>query len=126
MESTMRRLVLLALLMTIGTAAPRGQQALTADQRDADMTQLANMFAKEYAPYEWKRDVIGFDLYRLTPWLQRVHQADDLDVQEALLEYMASLQDSHAFMSFPSPFSAVLGFTVDIYDGKVLIDSINR
>ena len=120
------RLAVVGLLLTIGAAVPRAQQALTADQRDADMTQLANMFAKQYAPYEWKRDVIGFDLYRLTPWLQRIHKADDLDVQEELLEYMASLQDSHAFMSFPSPFSAVLGFTVDIYDGKVLIDSINR
>jgi hypothetical protein len=107
-------------------AAPRAQRALTADQRDADMTQLASMYAKEYAPYEWKRDVMGFDLQRLTPWLQRVHQADDLDVQDAFLEYLASLQDTHAFMSFPSPFGAVLGFTVDIYDGKVLIDSINR
>ena len=117
---------LVALLLSLGVAAPRAQRALTADQRDADMTQLASMYAKEYAPYEWKRDVIGFDLQRLTPWLQRVHQADDLDVQDAFLEYLASLQDTHAFMSFPSPFGAVLGFTVDIYDGKVLIDSINR
>ena len=122
----MHRLVLVALLLSLGVAAPRAQRALTADQRDADMTQLASMYAKEYAPYEWKRDVMGFDLQRLTPWLQRVHQADDLDVQDAFLEYLASLQDTHAFMSFPAPFGAVLGFTVDIYDGKVLIDSINR
>jgi hypothetical protein len=122
----MRRFALIALLLTIGVVVPRAQQQLTADQRDADLIQLANMFAKNYAPYEWKRDVIGFDLYRLTPWLQRIHQADDLEVQETFLEYLASLQDTHAFMSFPSPFSAVLGFTVDLYDGRVLIDSINR
>src|SRR5512138_3834088 len=126
MEPLMRRFALIALLLTIGAPAPRAQQSLTADQRDADFVQLANMFAKNYAPYEWKRDVIGFDLYRLTPWLQRIHQADDLDVEDAILEYLASLQDTHAFISFPSPFSAVLGITVDIYDGKVLIDSINR
>lgn len=122
----MRRCALVALLLTIGMTVPRAQRALTADERDADLTQLASMFAKEYAPYEWKRDVIGFDLFRLTPWLQRIHKADDLDVQDAFLEYLASLQDTHAFMSFPSPFSAQLGITVDIYDGKVLIDSINR
>ena len=84
------------------------------------------MFAKNYAPYEWKRDVIGFDLYRLTPWLQRVHHADDLDFQDALIEYVASLNDAHSGISFPSNFSASLAFTVDIYDGKVLIDSVNR
>jgi peptidase S41-like protein/PDZ domain-containing protein len=122
----MRRLALVALLLTIGVAALRAQRELTADQRDADLIQLASMYAKIYAPYEWKRDVIGFDLYRLTPWLQRIHQAADLDVQEAFVEYLASLNDTHASISFPSPFLAQLGFTVDIYDGKVLIDSINR
>jgi Peptidase family S41/PDZ domain len=122
----MRRVVLVALLLTIGVAAPRAQNALTADQRQADLIQLASTFAKNYAPYEWKRDVIGFDLYRLTPWLQRIQHSDDLDFHEALIEYLSSLNDTHASMFFPSPFGAVLGFTVDIYDGKVLIDSIDR
>jgi peptidase S41-like protein/PDZ domain-containing protein len=122
----MRRVALVALLMTIGVVAPRAQQELTANQRDADLIQLASTYAKNYAPYEWKRDVIGFDLYRLTVWLQRIHQSDDLDAQEALIEYVASLNDTHASMSFPSPFVAQLGFTLDIYDGKVLIDTINR
>jgi len=122
----MRRIALVALLLAIAAAAPRAQQGLTANQRDADLIQLASTLAKNYAPYEWKRDVIGFDLYRLTPWLQRIHQAADLDVQQALIEYLASLQDTHASIFFPSPFGAVLGFTVDIYDGKVLIDTIDR
>lgn len=122
----MRRFALVAVLLAIEVAAPRAQQSLTAGQREADLTQLASTYAKDYAPYEWKRDVIGFDLYRLTPWLQQIHQADDLDVQEALVEYVASLRDTHASIFFPSPFSAWLGFTVDIFDGKVLIDSIDR
>jgi len=122
----MRRFALVGLLLTVGVAAPRAQRVLTADQRDADLNQLAAMYAKEYAPYEWKRDVIGFDLYRLTPWQQQIHQSADLDVQEAFMEYLASLQDTHASVFFPSPFGAVLGFTVDIYDGKVLIDSVDR
>ena len=122
----MRRLALVAALLTIAAAAPRAQQVLTADQRDADLTQLASMFAKEYAPYEWKRDVIGFDLYRLTPWFQKIHQADDLDVEDAFIEYLTSLQDTHSSIVFHSPFIASLGITVDIFDGKVLIDSINR
>ena len=122
----MRRCALVILLLTIGMAASRAQQGLTANQRDADLTQLVSTYAKNYASYEWKRDVIGFDLYRMTPWLQRIHQSDDLDFQDALFEYLGLLHDTHTFMSFPSPFSASLGFTVDIYDGKVLIDTINR
>ena len=122
----MRRFALVSLLLTIGVAAPRAQQDLTADQRDADLIQLANRYAKNYVPYEWKRDVFGFDLYRLTPWLQRIHQSTDLDVQDAFVEYLASLNDTHASIVFASPFRATLGFSVDIYDGKVLIDSISR
>jgi hypothetical protein len=122
----MRRLGLVTILSAICVAAPGAQEALTTKQRDTDLVQLAGMYAKQYAPYEWKRDVIGFDLYRLTPWLQRVHNADDLDFQDALVEFVASLNDAHSFIQFPSNFSASLGFTVDIYDGKVLIDSLNR
>ncbi len=118
----------LVMLLTVLLAVPPafGQEALTTNQRKTDLIQLASMYAKNYAPYEWKRDVIGFDLYRLTPWLQRIHHSDDLDFQEALIEYVASLNDAHSFISFPSNFTASLGFTVDIFDGKVLIDSINR
>jgi len=114
------------MLLATSVAAPIAQDALTTNQRDTDLVQLASMFAKNYAPYEWKRDVIGFDLYRLTPWLQRVHHADDLDFQEALIEYVASLNDAHSAISFRSNFSASLPFTVDIYDGTVRIDSVNR
>ena len=122
----MRRVMLAAMLLAITVAAPTAQDALTTNQRDADLTQLANTFAKNYAPYEWKRDVIGFDLYRLTPWLQRAHHTDDLDFQEVLIDYVASLNDAHDAISFRSNFTASLPFTVDIYDGKVLIDSVNR
>ena len=123
----MKRLTLIIFLTALLAVRPVfGQESLTTNQRKTDLIQLASMCAKNYAPYEWKRDVIGFDLYRLTPWLQRIHHSDDLDFQEALIDYVASLNDAHSFISFPSNFTASLGFTVDIFDGKVLIDSINR
>jgi hypothetical protein len=122
----MRRIGLLALCLTVFSTAPRAQDALTREQRISDLTQLASQYAKNYGPYEWKRDALGFDLMRLTPWLQRIAHSDDLDFQEALIEYVASLNDAHDNIAFPTTFSASLSMTVDIYDGKVLIDSINR
>ncbi len=122
----MRRALIAVLLLTLSVTTPRAQEALTSDQRISDLTELAAFYAKNYAPYEWKRDAIGFDLLRLTPWLQRIHHSDDLDFQEALIEYVASLNDAHDYIAFPTTFSASLGMSVDIYDGKVLIDSINR
>jgi hypothetical protein len=121
-----RRLSLAVALLVFALSTPQAQEALTSKQRIADLEQLASWYAKNYAPYEWKRDVIGFDLLRLTPWLQRIHHSDDLDFQEALIEYVASLNDAHDVIAFPTTYFVSLGFTVDIYDGKVLIDSINR
>ena len=122
----MRSFGLALLLLTLSIATPRAQDALTRDQRISDLTQLASQYAKNYGPYEWKRDVEGFDLLRLTPWLQRIQHSDDLDFQEALIEYVASLNDAHDFIAFPTTFFVSLPVSVDIYDGKVLIDSINR
>jgi hypothetical protein len=100
---------------------------LSTDQRVLDFQNLAGLYAKRYAPYEWKRQLFGFDLFDLTPWLTRIRQAkDDLAYFEICAEYVARLDDLHSSFRLPSSFAADLGFTVDIYDGKVLIDSINR
>ena len=122
----MRRTLVAMVFLTLSVSSPRAQDAVTSQQRISDLTELAAFYAKNYAPYEWKRDAIGFDLLRLTPWLKRIHHSDDLDFQEALIEYVASLNDAHDFIAFPTTFNASLGMSVDIYDGRVLIDSINR
>ena len=82
----MHRLSAALLLVCLSGAVPRAQEALSRDQRNADLETLASLYAKNYGPYEWKRDAFGFDLMRLTPWLQRVHHSDDLDFQEALID----------------------------------------
>src|SRR5678815_2896296 len=122
----MRRIYIAIMLVTVSVATGSAQTALTEPQRIADLDQLASFYAKNYAPYEWKRDVFGVDLLRLNQWLRDVHKADDLDFQEALIDYVASLNDAHDYIAFPTTFSASLGLSVDIYDGKVLIDAINR
>jgi Peptidase family S41/PDZ domain len=122
----MHRIWFVVLMCTTLTSAPHAQSALTASQRAADLNQLASFYGKNYAPYEWKRDVFGFDLFALQPWLREIHKADDLDFQEVLIDYVASLNDAHDFIAFPTLYSVSLGLSVDIYDGRVLIDAINR
>jgi hypothetical protein len=122
----MRRICVAIVLVAVSVTTIHGQTALTESQRIADLNQLASFYAKNYAPYEWKRDVFGFDLLRLNQWLQDIHKEDDLDFQEVLIDYVASLNDAHDYIAFPTTFSASLGLSVDIYDGKVLIDAINR
>ncbi len=104
-----------------------GLAQLTTDQKTADFRDLAAIYAKRYGPYEWKRDVLKFDLLNIGPWLDRVAStASDLDFYEVMVDYVSSLQDTHDGYQLPSSFSASLGIGTDIYDGKVLIDGVNR
>jgi hypothetical protein len=97
------------------------------DQKVSDFQALSALYAKRYGPYEWKRDAIGFDLFNIAPWLAQIQATkNDLDFYEIMVSYVASLNDAHDYYSLPSSFAASLNFVVDIYDGKLLVDSINR
>jgi C-terminal processing protease CtpA/Prc len=100
---------------------------LTLDQKFADFQALAALYAKRYGPMEWKRDTFGVDLLNIGPWLDKIKNAkDDLDFYEVMVEYVASLNDAHSAYELPSNYQASLGFGVDLYDGKLLVDSISR
>ncbi len=117
----MKRLA--ALLMTAGTLAAQ----MTIEQKMLDFGVMVSMYNKHYAPYEWKRDALGYDMFDLAPWLARIRDSkDDLDFFEICAEYVAKLRDTHSSFSMLSRFSATLGFSVDVFDGKLLVDSISR
>lgn len=100
---------------------------MTGDQKVSDFTQLAATYAKHYAPYEWKVLTQDFDLFKIKTWLDRVKATkDDLEFMEICVQYVASLNDAHDSIQFQSDFAAELGFSVDLFDGVYLIDSINR
>lgn len=127
MEDTrLRRICVGVAVLLLTAASSHAQTALTESQRSADLNQLTAFYAKNYAPYEWKRDLFGVDLLRLNEWFQAIHKANDLDFQEVLIDYVTSLNDAHVGVWFPSNFQAVLPLRFDIYDGRILIDSIDR
>lgn len=110
-----------------GLAASVASAQLTVDQKVFELQVLASLYAKQYAPYEWKRDVMRFDLYNLAPWIQRVRQTrNDVEFYETCALYVAGLNDIHSYYEVPSEFQAYLGLGADIYDGKVIIDGIDR
>ena len=125
MRSPFMKVLCIALLA--GASALTCSAQLSAEQKAADFRYLAGIYAKQYASYEWKRTLFGFDALDIDPWLARAARTtDDLDFYELCVEYIANFNDSHVPFVLPSNFVASLGFTVDIYDGKVLVDSINR
>ena len=46
---------------------------LTMDQKVADFQYMAGLYAKRYGPYEWKRDIVRFDLLNTGPWLTKIN-----------------------------------------------------
>src|SRR5262245_48729256 len=63
--------------------APAALADLTLEQKLQDFRELAALYDKQYAPYEWKRTVFGFDLLNIAPWLDRVAKTtNDLDFFE--------------------------------------------
>src|SRR5262245_50454803 len=124
----MKPLITCLLLATLLLAAPLSLHAqLSAEQRVFDFENLAALYSKRYAPYDWKRAAFGFDLLNIKPWVDRIRAAkSDLEFFEIEAEYVGRLQDTHSGFQMSSTFRASLGMSVDIYDGKVQIDSINR
>src|SRR5271166_1558747 len=100
-------------------------QALTPQQKVSDFMALAALYDKNYGPYEWKKIAFGYDLLKIQPWLAQVEAStDDLSFYDICVRYVASLNDFHDEYTLPASYEAFLPFTVDIYDGKVLVDSL--
>jgi hypothetical protein len=117
----------LGMLCLALSLAPAALADLTPEQKLADFRELAALYDKQYAPYEWKRTLFGFDALNIGPWLDRVSKTTtDLDFFELCVEYVSSLNDTHDSYQLDSDFSATLGFGADLYDGKALIETINR
>lgn len=115
------------LLSILVVGAPIGQAQLTPQQKVSDFAQLASVYAIAYGPAQWKREALGVDLLNIGAWLDKAAKSgDDLDFYEIMVSYVASLNDAHDQFLLPSDFGASLGFSADIYDGKVRIDQISR
>src|SRR5262245_33867059 len=103
--------VICAVILVALTAASASAQ-LTVGKKVHVFRAVAGLYAKNYAPYEWKRDVLGFDLLDIAPWLERIIATrDDLDFYEIVSEYVSRLNDAHDTYLLPSNFSATLNFS---------------
>jgi C-terminal processing protease CtpA/Prc len=99
---------------------------LQPDQKLTDFETLVALFNKQYAPYDWKRDVLHYDMLDIAPWIAKVNATkDDVGFYEVCAAYVASLNDAHSQFFVDTDFTADLGFQADLYDGKPLIDFID-
>jgi len=114
------------LVVVLFCCAPACFAQLTQQQKIADFKALAGLYDKNYGPYDWKKQVFGFDLLNIRPWLDQVEDSpNDLAFYDICVRYVASLHDSHDEFILPSEYEAFLPITADLYDGKVLIDFVD-
>jgi len=100
---------------------------LTQEQKVHDFENLVSLFAKTYAPTEWKKTFLGFDVLNAAPWLDRVRASNsDLDFLDICYQYIAAFRDTHTAFYFSSSFLADAGMSVDLYGDRVLIEVIDR
>jgi len=113
-----------ALTLSLAVASAQG---LSPAQKESDFRYLADLYNTYYAPLDWKAQLFQFDATNLKPWLDRVAQTKtDLDFYELCAEYVNGLNDTHDSFYLLSDYSASIGFSVDLYDGVLLFESINR
>ena len=118
------RKTLFALLL-LG-AVSFGQQ-LTVQQRVDDFQYLASVVSRNSATIAWKKQAFGFDARDLGPWLEKVRAAkDDLEYYDILIDYTASFRDYYTYLTLPSDYVAWMSFTADVYEGKAIVESIDR
>ncbi len=112
--------------VVIATAAAFAQN-LTPEQKQADFRFMAGQFTTYYAPLDWKKQLLRIDPLNIRPWLAKIAQTKtDLEYYDLCVEYVAAFQDTHSSYILPSAFLARTGLQVDLYDGKVLIEFIDR
>lgn len=100
---------------------------MATDQKVMEFQTLAGWYARGYAPANWKIVAFGQNIFDLAPWLTRVRASnDDIEFLEICAEYVHRLRDGHSSFRIPSTWIADMGVYTDIYDGKVLIEAIDR
>lgn len=123
----MRPCRLAAFVCLVGLSLSSGYAQLTTEQKLADFQSTAGIYVKGYGPLDWKKKLYNFDLLDTAPWAEKIRATkNDREFFEVMIAYVNSLNDAHSGYSMPSTFVARLNFSVDIYEGKLLVDFINR
>lgn len=114
--------------LMVAATAQTSFAALNPEQRLADFHQLVNILKRNYGPLRWKKESIGLDFdAHVNDFRAKISAArSDAEFYQLLSRFAAGLKDSHVTAIVPSTYRATLGFGVDLVEGKLLIETIDR
>lgn len=124
MRLILSALILLHSLAALAAPAP----LLTPSQQLEDLHQLVTFIRDDYGPLRQKQERLGLDLDALVKEYEgKIQQEMPADAFAYLLrQFVGRFHDSHFIAPVPSSEGAKLGFTADIVEGKILLDTIDR
>ncbi len=106
-------------------AAPSGRD-LTESEKTADVEQFFQLIKSSYGPLRFKETDQGISVESLrAKYLELARETkSNSEFYYLLGRLIAEFRDSHFSVNIPSRMRASLGFSVDLVEGKVLVDKI--
>ncbi len=100
--------------------------AMTNQERIEDAHTIINLFYRQYAPVQWKKDYLGIDFNEISGKFLKsaANVASDKDFYNAAALFVGSFRDGHTGYKIPSTFFSGLPFDVDYVEGKFLVNGI--
>jgi C-terminal processing protease CtpA/Prc len=118
----------LALLAALTVAVSAQARDLTNEEKLSDLNQMVSRLKSGYGPLQYKKSKLGIDV----DLLQAKYAAEIANTKSngefyyKIMNFIAEFKDGHFSANLPTTHKASLPFTVDLVQGKVLIDEINR
>ncbi|MBL7669257.1 MAG: PDZ domain-containing protein [Bdellovibrionaceae bacterium] len=101
---------------------------LSQDQKMSDLQQLVSMIKSGYGPLQYKKENFSIDVDSLhSLYTEKILKTQSNgEFYYSLIRFIAEFHDGHFSASLPTSRMASLPFDVDLVQGHVLIDKINR
>ncbi|MGZ3735562.1 MAG: protease-like activity factor CPAF [Bdellovibrionota bacterium] len=110
--------------------APFAHAGTLVDDVSNSLEAMRAVYSAEYAPADWKKHYIGYDLNtELDKELAALHAKPDLtqaDAREILKNFVYAMHDYHVSISFLSTEAATLPLTIRSGGGRYFIAAIDR
>jgi hypothetical protein len=119
----------LALLGGMGVKAlAQATLTLSNDQKMSDLQQLVSLIKSGYGPLRYKKENFSINVDSLHAlYLEKVLKTQSNgEFYYSLIRFIAEFHDGHFSASLPTSRVASVPFDVDLIQGHVLIDKINR
>jgi len=120
------------LVMTTAIAATSivttaSAKSLTAEEKIQDFDQLLGQIKSSYGPLKYKQQTQGINVLGLETKYRTAIAAStsNRDFYYLMVQFVAEFRDSHFGLSIPTDHKSTLGFTTDLIDGKVLIETVD-